>query len=260
MSYPNARGQLRHEDIENGALILLLLRESGAWQDLCGRFEYADPADPTNTTTMVLLEKLRRMRELGLIEFDDDAESPGPTSAITMTPLWPKIRVVFGGMSLTDTALISRQSRGMAVVPVFGRPGRAEHNIDVFVLMPFDRELEGVYRDHIRPLGDELGVSIRRADDVVGAGPFMEKVWNGICAADLIIADCTEQNANVFYEIGIAHAVGKTVVLLTRSEDDIPSDIKHYEYIPYVDDPDGVGELIAKLKSLIESHFDLGAP
>jgi len=46
----------------------------------------------------------------------------------------------------------------------------------------------------------------------------MEKVWDGICAAELIIADCTQKNPNVFYEIGMAHTVGKKVVLITRSE------------------------------------------
>ena len=258
MRYP-IDGRLRYEEIENGALILLLLRESSSWEDLYNRFEFADPAEPNNTATMVLLDKLRQMRELGLIRFDDDskAEFSAPTSEITTTQLWSRIRVAFGGMSLSDTALLSRHSVGMAVAPVFGRPRRVEEDIDIFVLMPFNQELERVYLNHIRPLGEELGVSIRRADEIVKAGPFMDKVWDGICAADLIIADCTQQNPNVFYEIGMAHTIGKTVVLLTRSEDDIPSDIKHYEYIPYVYDPEGVDGLIGRLKAFIKSHFDV---
>lgn len=258
MRYP-MDGSLRHEDIENGALILLLLRESSRWEDLCRRFEYAWPAEPNNTTAMALLDKLRRMRELGLIRFDDEgeAEFSAPTSEITTTQLWSRIRVAFGGMSLSDSALLSRQSVGMAVAPVFGRPRRLEDDIDVFVLMPFNQELERVYLNHIRPLGEALSLSIRRADDIVTAGPFMEKVWDGICAADLIIADCTQQNPNVFYEIGMAHTIGKKVILLTRSDDDIPSDIKHYEYISYVYDPEGVDELVGRLKAFIKSHFDV---
>jgi hypothetical protein len=79
-------------------------------------------------------------------------------------------------------------------------------------------------------MGEELGVTIRRADEIFSPRPFMGKVWDGICAAQLILADCTEKNPNVFYEICIARTVGKKVVLITRSAKDIPSDIKHFDY------------------------------
>lgn len=85
----------------------------------------------------------------------------------------------------------------------------------------------------------------------------MEKVWEGICAAELIIADCTEKNPNVFYEIGMAHTVGKKVVLITRSDKDIPSDIKHFDYIPYIYDPEGAEALIEKLRTFLKLHFRL---
>jgi hypothetical protein len=256
VKYP-IEGKLRHEEIGNGALILLLLRESTTWEDLCGRFEYADPASANNTTTMALLDKLREMRELGLISFEEAGPLRVPTGEITTELLWPRIRVSFGGMSMSDAALLSRQSIGVAVAPVFGRPRPPQEPIQVFVLSPFGEELAAVYRNHIRPLGDSLGVAIRRADDIATAGPFMDKVWDGINAADLVIADCTQQNPNVFYEIGIAHTIGKTVVLLTRSADDIPVDIQHYEYIEYVYDPEGVNGLIARLRNIITTHFDL---
>jgi hypothetical protein len=75
--------------------------------------------------------------------------------------------------------------------------------------MPFKAKLEKIYADHIKKLGDELGIAIQRADEQLSPRPFMEKVWDGICSARLVIADCTEKNPNVFYEIGIAHTVGK---------------------------------------------------
>ena len=85
----------------------------------------------------------------------------------------------------------------------------------------------------------------------------MEKVWDGICGAQLILADCTQKNPNVFYEIGMAHTVGKKVVLITRSQEDIPSDIKHYEYIQYDYDPEGVDKLIEKLSQYVQAYFGL---
>ena len=80
---------------------------AAVWQDLCRRFEYADPAEPNNTATKVLLDKLRQIRELGLIRFDDDgeAEFATPTSDITTTQLWSKIRVAFGGIRTHEASV-----------------------------------------------------------------------------------------------------------------------------------------------------------
>ena len=123
--------------------------------------------------------------------------------------------------------------------------------------MPFKAKMEKVYTSHIKKTVEELGLTIRRADKIYSTQPFMEKVWDGICSAQLVIADCTEKNPNVFYEIGIAHTVGKKVVLLTRSDKDVPSDIKHFDYIPCVYDPEGVESLTAKLRAFLKAHFKL---
>jgi len=257
MKYP-LKENIPYEQIENGALILLLLRENKTWEQLCAKFAFADPAAlNTNTNTMTLLNKLFEMRERGLINFIDEQTVNGkkPVGEIKETELWSRIRVAFGGMSLSEAALLSRHSYGMALTPVFGRPNENKDKVDVFVLMPFKAKLEKVYIDHIRGLGQELGLAIWRADEMFSPGPFMEKVWDGICAAQIVLADCTEKNPNVFYEIGIAHTVGKKVVLITRSDKDIPSDIKHFEYIPY--NPKGVGVLIEKLRMFFKSQFKL---
>ncbi len=252
--------KIPYQQIDNGALILLLLRESKTWNELCERYVYADPAQLiNNTATMMLRDKLFQMRELGLINFTDEETEGGkkPVGEIKETGLWAQIRGAFGGMSLSEVAMISRSSTGMAVTPAFGRPRQSEDRIDVFVLMPFNPEMEGVYTYHIKKLGDELGIKILRADDMYTPGPFMDKVWDGICRAQLIIADCTQKNPNVFYEIGMAHTVGKQVVLITRSNDDIPSDIKHYNYIPYEYDPVGVDQLIEKLRTFMKGYFEI---
>jgi hypothetical protein len=252
------KSNIPYEQIENGALILVLIRESKTWEELCARYAYADPAQlMANTNTMMLRDKLFEMRDLGLISFEEEEGEGGkkPVGEIKDTGLWSKIRVAFGGMSLSEAAMLSRHSTGMAVTPVFGRPRSPNERIDVFVLMPFNAKMEKVYTNHIKKIGGELGLTVRRADDIFAPGPFMEKVWDGICAAQLILADCTQENPNVFYEIGMAHTVGKKVVLITRSEKDIPSDIKHYDYIPYVYDPEGVDQLIEKLREFMKAHF-----
>lgn len=256
MDYLTTR-DIPYEEIENGALILLLLRDCDTWESLCERFQYASPPNlKMNTNAMALRDKLVSMRDLGLVEFDEK-EVDGKTTLgqIEPTALWQRIRVACGGMSLSDAALLSRKAKGVAVVPVFGRPRPVEPALDVFVLMPFKTELEKVYTNHIKGLGRELGITIQRADEQFSPRPFMEKVWDGIYAARLVIADCTERNPNVFYEIGIAHAVGKKVVLLTRSKDDIPADISHFDYIEYKYDPEGVQTLLDKLRAFMRQSL-----
>jgi hypothetical protein len=79
----------------------------------------------------------------------------------------------------------------------------------------------------------ELGLSIRRADDLFTAHSLMSDVWEGICGARALIADCTGRNPNVFYEIGLAHVVGKPLVLITQKSEDVPFDIAQFRYIQY---------------------------
>src|SRR5262249_12547919 len=149
-----------------------------------------------------------------------------PIGEIKETGLWSRIRVAFGGMSLRDAATISRHSKGMAITPVFGRPQQpsAEQKIDVFVLMPFSEELKLVWKDHIKKVVSALNLVAKRADDFFTSHAVMEDIWGAICDAKVIIADCTGRNPNVFYEIGIAHTIGKPVVLTTQNREDVPFD------------------------------------
>src|SRR4051795_6436107 len=66
---------------------------------------------------------------------------------------------------------------------------------------------------------------------------IMDDIARSIQRARLINADLTGRNPNVFYEVGIAHALNKQVLLMTQSIDDVPFDLRHrralvYEYSP----------------------------
>jgi hypothetical protein len=78
----------------------------------------------------------------------------------------------------------------------------------------------------------------------------MDDVVATIRRAQIIIADLTGQNANVFYEVGIAHAIGKPVLLLTQSIDDVPFDLRHRRILVYEFTPDGC----KVLEESIEAH------
>ncbi|MGH8660124.1 MAG: hypothetical protein ACREV4_17105 [Gammaproteobacteria bacterium] len=66
----------------------------------------------------------------------------------------------------------------------------------------------------------------------------MDQVWSGINAAKVLVAELTTRNPNVFYELGLAHALKKPVVLISSNESDVPFDLKHIRVIYYdVTDP-----------------------
>ena len=120
------------KQIQNGALILLLLEEVKTWKELCDRYEGAEPDAPHNTDTMVLIRKLKEMRDLNLIDFKDIKFEDGkiPEVAINATGLWSDIRVSLGGLRTSNVAMLSSPTGGIAVTPVFGRPRNVKEKID----------------------------------------------------------------------------------------------------------------------------------
>jgi hypothetical protein len=99
--------------------------------------------------------------------------------------------------------------------------------------MPFRAELDPVFRTIRDAAVLDNGLTCERADDIYSSGVIIDDVWAGICRAQILVADATGRNANVFYEIGLAHAIGKSVVILAQSPSDIPFDLNHRRTIFY---------------------------
>jgi hypothetical protein len=104
----------------------------------------------------------------------------------------------------------------------------------VFVLMPFRPDLHYFYlylKDHIER---RHHVTCQRGDADVLTVPVLDKIKDQIKGAEVLIADCTGRNPNVYYELGIAHAHGKSVILITQDPvEEAPTDIRHLEFIRY---------------------------
>ncbi|MFH1891096.1 MAG: nucleoside 2-deoxyribosyltransferase [Candidatus Zixiibacteriota bacterium] len=103
----------------------------------------------------------------------------------------------------------------------------------VFVLMPFSEEFDDIYKLGIRPACENAGAYAERVDEQIFIGSITQRVYNQISKADVIVAEMTGRNPNVFYEVGYAHALGKAVVLLAQDAKDIPFDLKDYPHIIY---------------------------
>lgn len=103
----------------------------------------------------------------------------------------------------------------------------------IFVLMPFDPSFDDIYKLGIKACCMELGSYCERVDEQIFEENILDRIYNQINKADIIIADMTGKNSNVFYETGYAHALNKRVILLTQRVDDIPFDLRHHHHIVY---------------------------
>jgi len=106
-------------------------------------------------------------------------------------------------------------------------------NFFAFVLMPFDKSFDDVYKLGIKEAAKEVGIKAERLDDQIFDSNMLDKIYKEIEKADLIIADMSDRNANVFYEVGYADARKKLVLLLTSDAKDIPFDFLHRPHIIY---------------------------
>lgn len=127
-----------------------------------------------------------------------------------------------------------------------------------FVMMPFAPPLGGYYDSVYKPAIEKAGLLPVRADaEIFGTGKIMDQVWSGIRRAKVLVAELTSRNPNVFYELGLAHALKKPVVLISSNEGDVPFDLKHIRVIYYEkDDPYWGNKLMTKVAENILSAIE----
>lgn len=121
-------------------------------------------------------------------------------------------------------------------------------NIFAFILMPFNSEFDDVYKVGIKETAASLNILAERVDEQIFQEGMLERIYRQIDLADIIVADMSGQNPNVFYEVGYAHAKEKLCILLTSDAADIPFDLKHHRHIVY-------GNSITSLRAALEKDL-----
>lgn len=113
-------------------------------------------------------------------------------------------------------------------------PERVREFLDTcFVMMPFGEWHDKYYQQIYMPAIRKAGFEPVRADDLFSTGTVVEQIWEQIQKSTVLLADLSDKNANVFYELGLAHAAKKPVVFTASSTNDIPFDLQHLRVIPY---------------------------
>jgi len=187
------------------------------------------PADKRSDFLQVFIESLRKAQlidesgeRLKLIDIGRD-ESAGNTRAISTRPISSQVTPASDGTC--------------------------------FVMQPFAPPYSGYYEMIFKPAIERAGLIPVRADaEIFGAGKIMDQVWRGIRRAKVLLAELTTRNANVYYELGLAHAQGKPVVLIAAEGESVPFDVHHIRVVYYdVTDPFWGQKLIDKVSENIRS-------
>lgn len=105
-------------------------------------------------------------------------------------------------------------------------------NDEVFVLTPFSSRYMSDY-EVIAQTCRSVGLSARRGDEEFIAGGILPHIVRKIVASKFIIANIDGRNANVFYELGLAQAFGKMVIIVSRHSADLPFDVKQQQIVLY---------------------------
>lgn len=121
-----------------------------------------------------------------------------------------------------------------------------------FILMPFDPKYIEVYTEVYKPVCAKNDLDCWRVDELARPGSITRDIVEGIIDAEVVIADLTGQNANVFYELGIAHSVGNKTIMTTQSLDDVPFDIRSYRVLLYKQSITGSKQLSEDLDKAIK--------
>ncbi len=126
-----------------------------------------------------------------------------------------------------------------------------------FVVMPFDPLFKVMYDRVIQPAVEELNIECIRGDEIYSKQSIVGDIWKALREAKFVIAELTGRNPNVLYEIGLAHALGKPIILLTRNEEDVPFDLKGLRYTFYdISDPFWGENLKSSLRTMVQNVRD----
>lgn len=137
-----------------------------------------------------------------------------------------------------------------------------------FVIMPFGnptidteraRRFDSIYSQWIKPAVESIRIpgkldkkiECHRADKISRPGEIITHIIENLIDSEIVIADLTERNPNVFYELGVRHAVNNNTILIADDLNDIPFDLRPLRTIIYRYEPESMLALRNSLENAI---------
>jgi len=168
-------------------------------------------------------------------------ESPEPIHATTTEPVAEEAKQTSAQVKTLEIVEEAIQT---------SRPIRPEIRPHAFVVMPFGKkkgadgsiyDFNAIYSELIKPTLETAGFESFRADEETTSGDILTDMFQELLLADLVLADMSIDNANVFYELGIRHALRKrSIVHIQAGRGYMPFDVFSVRTIPYHISPEGV--------------------
>lgn len=121
----------------------------------------------------------------------------------------------------------------------------------VSIMMPFLRDFDQVHAS-VRAAIEALGHRCERVDNFWLHAHIMQDIVELICTSNVVICDLSTKNPNVFYEAGIAHTLGKEVILITQSMDDVPFGLRALRCVTYLNNGEGCARLSAAISGRLQ--------
>ena len=162
-------------------------------------------------------------------------EKDGKTGNVTLC------KIVDGFISTSSD--VKEVTRVITFSPsVFSVPYKPTVDELASVMMPFSMEFDDVL-ETIKTACSDVGMFCYRADNIWNNTTIIQDIFELIYCSSVVIVDFSGKNPNVFYEAGIAHTLGKNVIPITQSIDDIPFDLRHHRTLKYLNNSEGLKEL-----------------
>ena len=156
-----------------------------------------------------------------VFEFERIGKTMGIDSFITKPILSPKKKEVFLNTVRVNLASLGKKD-------ALGAPFAT-----VFCAMPFSGKFYDRYLFGIKAAAEVVGLECIRVDEMIFTSDVIEEIHDSIQKADIVVAELTEKNPNVYYEVGYARAKGKPVVFLAESAENQVFDLRNMRHIFY---------------------------
>lgn len=115
------------------------------------------------------------------------------------------------------------------------------------------RKTEGLLESVLEPVLEKNNYEVQVAHRISESGSINNQIITRLESSDLVIANLTELNPNVFYELGLRHAIGKHVISIAENGTNLPFDVNDQRTIFFENDIAGTSELQSNLQIAVNS-------